>query len=66
MEHSDGIVLKIYGLNNIVAQATIKNRQSVINEAGGEQVSFTKFHDVRQDIAMESHQAAIRHAKGGK
>ena len=56
----------IYGLNNVVAQATIKNRQSVINEAEGEQISFTKFHDVRQDIAMESHQAAIRHAKGGK
>jgi len=56
----------IYGLNNPVVQSTIKNRQNVINDADGEQVSFTKFHDVRQDIAMQSHQAAISKIKGGR
>ncbi len=56
---------EIYGLNNPLARSTIQNRKNVIDEAGGE-ISFTKFHDVRQDIAMESHKAAISKMKGGR
>ena len=56
---------EIYDLNNPMARATIQNRQNVINDADGD-ISFTKFHDVRQDIAMQSHNAAISKMKGGK
>jgi hypothetical protein len=56
---------EIYGLNDPMARSTIQNRQNVINDADGE-ISFTKFHDVRQDIAIESHKAAISKMKGGK
>ena len=57
---------EIYDLNDMSARSTIRNRQNTIHEAEGEQVSFTKFHDVRQDIAMESHKAAINKIKGGR
>ena len=57
---------EIYNLNDVAARSTIRNRQSVIEEAGGEQISFTKFEDVRQNIAMESHKAAINKMKGGR
>ena len=56
---------EIYGLNNPLARSTIQNRKNVIDEADGD-ISFTKFHDVRQDIAMESHKAAISKMKGGR
>jgi len=56
---------EIYDLNNPLARATINNRQSTIDEAEGD-ISFTKFNDVRQDIAMESHKAAIGKMKGGR
>ena len=51
--------------HNPMARSTIQNRQNVINDADGD-ISFTKFHDVRQDIAMQSHNAAISKMKGGK
>ena len=57
---------EIYNLNDVAARSTIRNRQSVIEEAEGEQISFTKFEDVRQNIAMESHKAAINKMKGGR
>tara|TARA_R110000824_G_scaffold2865_4_gene13041 strand:+ start:439 stop:1491 length:1053 start_codon:yes stop_codon:yes gene_type:complete len=60
-----GAAQEIYGLNNPMARSTIKNRKAVIDEAEGEQISFTNFQDVRQDIAMESHKAAINKIKGG-
>jgi hypothetical protein len=56
----------IYNLNDPAARNTIRNRQSAIDGAEGEQISFTEFQDVRQDIAMESHNAAISKIKGGK
>jgi hypothetical protein len=56
---------EIYDLNNPLARNTIQNRQNVINDTDGD-VSFTKFHDVRQDIAIQSHKAAISKIKGGK
>ena len=56
---------EIYDLNNPLARTTIQNRQNTIGGADGE-VSFTKFHDIRQDIAMESHNAARNKIKGGK
>lgn len=56
---------EIYDLNNPLARQTIQNRKNVIGEAEGD-ISFTKFHDVRQDIAMESHKAAISKMKGGR
>ena len=56
---------EIYGLNNPLARQTIQDRKNVIDEAEGD-ISFTKFHDVRQDIAMESHRAAISKMKGGR
>jgi hypothetical protein len=57
---------EIYNLNDVAARSTIRNRQSLIKEADGEQISFTEFQDVRQDIAMESHKAAINKMKGGR
>tara|TARA_R100001377_G_scaffold59734_1_gene36058 strand:+ start:113 stop:466 length:354 start_codon:yes stop_codon:yes gene_type:complete len=56
---------EIYDLNNPLARTTIQNRQNTIGGADGE-VSFTKFHDIRQDIAMESHNSARNKIKGGK
>ena len=56
---------EIYDLNDPVSRATIQQRKEVIDSADGE-ISFTKFHDVRQDIAMESHKAAISKMKGGR
>ena len=56
---------EIYSLNDPAARATVQNRQRVINEADGQQVSFTKFDDIRQDIVIESHKAAINKIKGG-
>ena len=59
---------EIYGLNDPVGRSTIQSRRQVIDEAEGE-VSFTKFHDVRQQIAMDAHNAAVTKAKsigGGK
>jgi len=56
---------EIYDLNNPLARNTIQNRQNVINDADGD-ISFTKFHDVRQDIAMQSNKAAISKMKGGR
>ena len=55
---------EIHNLNDPVARATMRNRNQLIKDAQGEQISFTKFQDVRQDIAMEAHQAAIKKAKG--
>lgn len=55
---------EIYSLNDPAARATIKNRQNLINQAEGEQISFTKFDDIRQDIAVQSHQTAITKMKG--
>tara|TARA_R110002110_G_scaffold14630_1_gene67429 strand:- start:63 stop:1115 length:1053 start_codon:yes stop_codon:yes gene_type:complete len=57
---------EIYGLNDPAARSTIQSRQRAINAADGEQISFTKFDDIRQDIAVESHKAAISKMKGGK
>ena len=57
---------EIYGLNDPLAKATVHNRQETIKGANGEQISFTKFEDVRQDIAIESHKAAVSKIKGGK
>ena len=57
---------EIYDLNDPLARATVHNRQETIKGADGEQISFTKFNDVRQDIAIESHKAAISKIKGGK
>ena len=57
---------EIYGLNDPASRATIHNRQRVIDGADGDQISFTKFDDIRQDIAIESHKAAISKIKGGK
>ena len=56
---------EIYDLNNPVARATIQQRKEVIDSSDGE-ISFTKFHDIRQDIAVESHKAAISKMKGGR
>jgi len=57
---------EIYDLNDPVAKATVHNRRGKIEEAAGEQISFTKFDDVRQNIAIESHQAAVSKIKGGR
>ena len=57
---------EIYDLNDPAARATVRNRQSAIEGAEGEQISFTEFQDVRKDIAMESHKAAISKIKGGR
>ena len=57
---------EIYGLNDSAARNTIRNRQSVIEGAEGDQISFTEFQDVRQDIAMQSHNAAVSKIKGGR
>lgn len=57
---------EIYALNDPVARATVHNRQETIKAADGEQISFTKFHDVRQDIVTSSHQQAISKIKGGR
>ena len=37
-----------------------------IENADGDQISFTKFNDVRQDIVTQSHQQAISKIKGGR
>ncbi len=57
---------EIYALNDPVARATVHNRQETVKAADGDQVSFTKFHDVRQDIVTQSHQQAISKIKGGR
>tara|TARA_R110000751_G_scaffold176980_1_gene283208 strand:+ start:116 stop:496 length:381 start_codon:yes stop_codon:yes gene_type:complete len=57
---------EIYDLNDPAARNTIRNRQAVIDGAEGEQISFTEFQDVRQDIAMQSHNAAVSKIKGGR
>ena len=59
-------VEEIYGLNDVVSRATVHNRSQKIKNSDGEQISFTKFDDVRQNIAMEAHQAAISKIKGGR
>ncbi len=59
-------VEEIYGLNDVVGRATVHNRSQKIKNSDGEQISFTKFDDVRQNIAMEAHQAAISKIKGGR
>jgi hypothetical protein len=56
---------EIYGLNDPLARATVHNRKQTISNADGEQISFTNFEDVRQDIAIESHKAAVSKIKGG-
>ena len=57
---------EIYDLNNPLGRATIQNRQQTIDSADGDQISFTKFEDIRQDIAIESHKAAVSKVKGGR
>tara|TARA_R110000824_G_scaffold379640_1_gene571696 strand:+ start:2359 stop:3411 length:1053 start_codon:yes stop_codon:yes gene_type:complete len=57
---------EIYELNHPAARATVHNRRQAIESADGEQISFTKFHDVRQDIAIQSHQQTVSKIKGGK
>ena len=56
---------EIYDLNDPVAKATVHNRKQAIENADGDQISFTKFNDVRQDIVTQSHQQAISKIKGG-
>ena len=57
---------EIYALNNPLARSTIRNRQEKIKAADGDQISFTKFDDVRQQVAIQSHQQAVNTIKGGK
>jgi hypothetical protein len=57
---------EIYGLNDMGSRAAVRNRQTTIDNAGGEQISFTNFQDVRQDIAIQSHQSAVNKIKGGR
>ena len=52
----------IYDLNDPMARNTIKSRDQQIRSAG--QVKFTDLKDVRQDIATQSHQTAIKSIKG--
>ena len=56
---------EIYDLNDPVAKATVHNRKQAIENADGDQISFTEFNDVRQDIVTQSHQQAISKIKGG-
>ena len=56
----------IYGLNDPFARATIQSRQQQIQNADGDQISFTKFDDVRQDLMMQNHQEAVSKIKGGR
>ena len=57
---------EIYALNNPLARATVRSRQKTIKDADGEQISFKKFDDVKQDIAIASHQKAVSTIKGGR
>jgi len=57
---------EIYALNNHGAKATVHNRRQAIENADGEQISFTKFHDVRQDMVTQSHQQQMSKIRGGR
>jgi len=53
----------IYDLNDPMARNTIRARDQQIRSAEG-QIKFTDLNDVRQDIATQSHQTAIKSIKG--
>jgi hypothetical protein len=54
---------EIYGLNSPHSMNIIKNRSEKIKNADGS-IKFTEFDDIKQDIAIQSHQKAIQQIKG--
>ena len=54
---------EIYGLNTHHGMNIIKGRNEKIKNSDGS-IKFTEFDDIRQDIAIQSHQAAIQQTKG--
>ena len=55
---------KLYELNDPISRGTIKSRQQQIQDAG--ELKFTELADVKQDIAMQQHQAYAQKVKGGR
>tara|TARA_R100000805_G_C3623597_1_gene129608 strand:+ start:620 stop:1669 length:1050 start_codon:yes stop_codon:yes gene_type:complete len=54
---------KIFDVNHPAVRGIIKDRQNTIQNAG-KQIKFTELNDIKQDIAMESMQAAKSKIKG--
>ena len=54
---------KIFDVNHPAVRGIIKDRQNTIQGAG-KQIKFTELNDIKQDIAMESMQAAKSKIKG--
>ena len=54
---------KIFDVNHPTVRGIIKDRQNTIQNAG-KQIKFTELNDIKQDIAMESMQAAKSKIKG--
>lgn len=54
---------EIYELNNPLARKTIQDRNSQIQNSDGS-INFKELNDIKQDIAIQSHQQALQGAKG--
>lgn len=54
---------KIFDVNHPAVRGIIRDRQNTIQNAG-KQIKFTELNDIKQDIAMESMQAAKSKIKG--
>ena len=54
---------KIFDVNHPAVRGIIKDRENTIQNAG-RQIKFTELNDIKQDIAMESMQAAKSKIKG--
>lgn len=54
---------EIYDLNNPLARKTIQDRNAQIQNSDGS-INFKELNDVKQDIAIQSHQQALQGTKG--
>jgi hypothetical protein len=62
MARNEEAAQEIYNLNNPMARNVIKQRNEQIKNEGN--VKFTELADVKQDIAIQSHQQAFSNIKG--
>jgi len=62
MARNEDAAQEIYNLNNPIARNIIKQRNEQIRNSGN--IKYTDLADIRQDIAIQSHQQAFNNIKG--